>query len=526
VSSAKQQDLFQPGIPESDLPPLPPLPARIRSHEGDWIDISTDVWRIPTRTGAAAITTLNLTRIWNAATLTPRSQDVVRHYLAHRVSTAKPKTVDGDVAAVRLFLCWWREHQTDFVPFDWRYVRAASLRRFLAWGLETPNMGNDFSRLRHLYRWAVQVKELPDFDPREQMLLSGMRAPGNAKGEAVRSWNDENGPFDWDEYNLILNALKERKGKPRDRVIIRTLLETGARPFVVSLIRARHLHCVEAMINQADGSIDVRVEYWLEMPVLKDRSPIVRKWKRRPISTTLGRWLAAYRQARRDAGHHDDSWHLFDWAARKPAVSCRQAVDRWADDADLVSPRTGKRLVLNPRRFRYTLGTFMAMQGHSRVEIAEALDHTDLQNVEVYIDAAAGFMAQLSAPIERALGPAIRRFLGRVAEAPDCGVAGGVIPAAVSYLPDFPMISGAVGWCGRDPGANGLCKFAHPLACYGCRSFTAFRHGPHGEIADALERLITEQREGTSPLLLGQLRESLAAVRQLEAQIAAEEADA
>ncbi|MDQ6674514.1 MAG: tyrosine-type recombinase/integrase, partial [Chloroflexota bacterium] len=71
-------------------------------------------------------------------------------------------------------------------------------------------------------------------------------------------------------------------------------------------------------------------------------------------------------------------------------------MNRWVRAAGLISPRTGKPLHLTPRRLRYTLATEMAREGASRHKIADVLDHTDLQNVEVYIEAASYIVTQIN----------------------------------------------------------------------------------------------------------------------------------
>ena len=58
---------------------------------------------------------------------------------------------------------------------------------------------------------------------------------------------------------------------------------------------------------------------------------------------------------------------------------------RFSKAAGLVSPRTGQLLTISPRRFRFTIATHMAEEGASLFHIAEVLDHSDTQNVRVYV---------------------------------------------------------------------------------------------------------------------------------------------
>ena len=59
---------------------------------------------------------------------------------------------------------------------------------------------------------------------------------------------------------------------------------------------------------------------------------------------------------------------------------------RFSKAAGLISPRTGKPLMITPRRFRFSIATHMAEEGASLFHIAEVLDHSDTQNVRVYVE--------------------------------------------------------------------------------------------------------------------------------------------
>jgi len=60
-----------------------------------------------------------------------------------------------------------------------------------------------------------------------------------------------------------------------------------------------------------------------------------------------------------------------------PVQAKVRPMNRFSAAAGLVSPRTGKRLFLNPRRFRYSIAKHMAEEGASIFHIAELLDHSD-----------------------------------------------------------------------------------------------------------------------------------------------------
>lgn len=58
-----------------------------------------------------------------------------------------------------------------------------------------------------------------------------------------------------------------------------------------------------------------------------------------------------------------------------------------------------------------------------------------------------------------------------------------------------------------------------PVACYPCRKFAAFRHGPHREVLAALESAQARLRTKAEPRIVMQLNQVLVALRQLIAQL-------
>jgi len=196
---------------------------------------------------------------------------------------------------------------------------------------------------------------------------------------------------------------------------------------------------------------------------------------------------------------------------------------RFATAARLISPRTRSLLNLTPRRFRFTLATEMAREGASRERIAEVLDHTDLQNVNVYVEAASFVVDQLGERFDQMFEPLLQRFRGRIV---DSGVPPAfpevlpkVIPGDIVQLPTAPLNIGGIGMCGRDVRTDGLCRLAPPLTRYPCEFFAAFRTGPHAEVLSALEKISEEMKATSDPRIPMQLEDVMSAIRQLLAQI-------
>src|SRR5205823_3330873 len=117
----------------------------------------------------------------------------------------------------------------------------------------------------------------------------------------------------------------------------------------------------------------------LDVPRVKKRT-VGRETKRRPISNRLGALLE-----RLQSGGSEEP--LLHWLSQNnPEQSTVIAMKHFVRSAGIVSPRTTGLLNMTPRRFRFTLATHMAEEGASLFHLAEVLDHTDLQNVKVYVE--------------------------------------------------------------------------------------------------------------------------------------------
>jgi site-specific recombinase XerD len=107
---------------------------------------------------------------------------------------------------------------------------------------------------------------------------------------------------------------------------------------------------------------------------------------------------------------------LLHWLpASQPEGAISLAMRRFAEAADLVSPRTQQRLRMNPRRFRFSIATHMAEEGASLFHIAEVLDHSDTQSVRVYVETASSIADPVAQATDDALMPS-----GSSLSGPDC----------------------------------------------------------------------------------------------------------
>jgi len=465
------------------------------SMDGQKVDATTDKWRIRRSADGGMIELINWRRLESiprSATVSERSKLLIRLYLADRITRKKACTVHGDFKMFVAFFKWLFVN-ADLRSFDWSDLSEGISRAFLDHSIKhTANKGNYFSKLRTFYEWGV-ARQYPDFDHGILLILQSIIAPGNSKGHHVRFRHETKGPLSPDEKLLVSRSLIAGKGTDRDRVIVMLHLELGLNPNSASRLKNQDLKRFQI------GDI---VEYQLDVPRLKKRTAH-RETKRRPISKKLGELIEKLQQGEAEAS-------LLHWLTNSdPEEDIRQSMRRFANEADLVSLRTQKKLRLSPRRFRVTLATQMAEEGASKFQIAEVLDHSDLQNVNVYVETASTIADYVEKATDHALKPLVSRFLGKIVDSVETqafeDIPNQIILAEVPHLPLPLLDAGGVGLCGRDVRKDGLCRLFPPLSCYLCPSFAALRSGPHRELLESIKNFIRECEGRVDQRILAQL---------------------
>ena len=490
---------------------LPTVPSMVISVDGQKVDVSADKWRIRRSADGGLLELINwrlLESITGSAAPSERSKLLIRLYLADRITRKKAATVTNDFRMFGVFFKWLVVN-SDLHSFDWSDLSEGISRAFLDYSIKhTADKGNYFSRLRTFYEWGV-ARQYPDFDRRTLLILQSIIAPGNSKGHHVRFRHETKGPLSPDEKLLVSRSLTAGKGTDHDRVIVMLHLELGLNPNSASRLKNKDFKRFQ---------VGEMVEYQLDVPRLKKRTT-QRETKRRPISKRLGELIENLRQGETEAP-------LLHWLAdSRPEAVINQSLKRFADEADLVSPRTGKRLSLSARRFRVTLATQMAEEGASKFQIAEVLDHSDLQNVNVYVETASTIADYVEKATDHALKPLVSRFLGKIVDSVEAqafeGVPNRIIPAEVPHLLLPLLDAGGVGLCGRDVRKDGLCRLFPPLSCYLCPSFAALRSGPHRELLESIENFTREWKGRVDQRILAQLDDVRVAISQVIEQLAA-----
>ncbi|KPX30694.1 site-specific integrase [Pseudomonas tremae] len=326
-------------------------------------------------------------------------------------------------------------------------------------------------------------------------LLDKWTLKGNEKGYAVQSMCPERGPLTDIEMEGVVAAVISAYGENRltlvDVCYSMILAMTGRRPVQITGLKLKDL------IRQAD-------KYFINFPRAKQRN---QSWRAtfNKFAVVEDLWLLLQQQAlavrqsftNKLAMKIPDELvpelplfpvleDLKDELALKDQIrgdrlhasnaSVTDAMGRVAKMISVISERTGLPVHLNPMRFRYTLGTNLAREGKGEFVIAEALDHSDIQNAGVYVRNTPEIVERIDKAVALQLAPIAQAFQGVI-----------VVSEADAKRGDDPnsrISNGAVnlGNCG----SYGFCGALAPIACYTCNHFQPWLNGPHEAVLDGL----------------------------------------
>lgn len=189
-----------------------------------------------------------------------------------------------------------------------------------------------------------------------------------------------------------------------------------------------------------------------------------------------------------DVGHEKHNY-LPGFELHQTSQALGAHVTKIANRLRVISPRTGTFINLTTYRFRRTTGTRAAREGYGELAIAALLDHTDTQNVGVYIEALPDIVKRIDKAIALYIAPLAQAFAGKLVDREQDAERGDDPSSRITS----PAIDAKpMGSCG----SYGFCKALAPLACYTCSDFQPWREGPHEAVLDYL--LAERERLGKS----------------------------
>jgi integrase len=164
-----------------------------------------------------------------------------------------------------------------------------------------------------------------------------------------------------------------------------------------------------------------------------------------------------------------------------------------------ISERTGDVIHITARRFRHTRGSNLGRKGFGAIIVAEALDHSDIQNVKVYTESTADTVHYIDKAVGQQLAPFAQAFLGRVIENVNDGERGDDPSAQIPNAKNETM-----GACGT----NDFCVNGFE-ACYVCRKFRPLLDAPHKDVLESLYNEKTETLKKTGSVQLASVKDRL-----------------
>lgn len=393
-------------------------------------------------------------------------------------------------------------------------------------------------RLKQWYVWCCD-QGMPRFDADTAFRLGETTFGGNEKAKAVLSSDPEEGPLSDVEVVALLNALRasEESGSLtlQERAAVWLCVALGANAQQYVLLRDGDLE----RIDSTDGSGAV---YQIRVPRMKKRHVRERtEFKVRKLIPELGVTVEALlAESRRKYGSvfrgmvgDDVAVPLFlrdrlssatvnesmrEYTLSMTGGEFTALVSRAVKRLAVISPRTGRLLHATCRRFRYTFATRLVREGASQRVVAEALDHTDLQNVQCYFDLKSDIVEKLDAAMALALGPLSQAFLGHLVHGEVEAVRGDRRSSRIYHHRRAARKVEAVGTCG----SFSFCGLTAPVACYTCIKFQPWMDAPHEEVlADLLAERARREASGLDGKMVALFDNTVLAVADVVTRIEA-----
>lgn len=411
----------------------------------------------------------------------------LRLYLSYMIRSVSAAHVSGtyqDVATIKAIYDGKLDEST---IFEVEHLLPLLLNGHLGY-LTQQGRRYRFSRVRQWFVWCANMY-IPGFSKIAAAELMEVVPGGNKKGQAVLSHHVTKGAYQPVELLLVREALRRHANDSR---MLKGILLAWL--YLALGCNSKNL----ALLREEDFSHNtVTNEYLLRVPRIKKRGVTPRAdFKERRLNPELGELVellincnkteypileegcarplfisSTYREEAIPGTNQEYRRHMDE-------TCLRELLKNTFNKLKIVSPVTGKPLQVHPRRFRYTFGTIAASQGMPMRVLADLMDHSDLQHVEVYYQAGAEYVTKLNATYAEKLAPLVDLFMGRISELPRNMVSEDKL---IFGLPSMLKIS-TIGHCASDK----VCKRMPPRACYVCDKFRAFSDADHRGCMNAM----------------------------------------
>lgn len=473
-------------VEKSSIADLPVLPSIGQTLDGANFSTAGDVWSVRSHTTACKFNFRLCERL--SEELLHSLRLVVLWYIENKsVMHAR-----GCYERFSRFFSWLSSGKTG----DIKHLSSIDILNYRA-SLATKNQWYVATLAGFLKKW--HDLGYPGVDEEVIRLLDDLKLSGNTKGEAVLTMDPEKGPFSDIEFEALHSAVNkafaEGSLELEEYVLAWLFLVIGARPVQYAALKVKDL----SKVTDGEGN----VIYALKVPRAKQRNTLIRDdFKVKQLIPQIGQLVERHIGAVKSSFADDEDCFTdpetlpmfplrnkaetipgYDYHTTGANISARLRIA--LEKLEVISERTGKKMSISARRFRYTLGTRAAMEGAGELVIAELLDHSDTQNVGVYVEARPEIVERIDKALALQMAPMAQAFCGMLVTQKSDAVRGDD-PTSLVIDPLAAPAKNPVGNCGM----HGFCGFAAPVACYTCRNFQPWLDGPHEAV---LERLIRER---------------------------------
>lgn len=362
-----------------------------------------------------------------------------------------------------------------------------------------PVMGFEMKKIASLFKRWDSLK-YPGLDIDVIPTLSKIKTKGNPLGIAVLTQDPRIGPFSPIEQTAIQDALndawKDGKVSEAEFLLIWLLIVTGARPVQLAALKLCDLSCSK--------SGDEAEVYFLHVPRAKQRNETLRSERKpRILVSQIGRALRDYSTRVRDkfskilsdpnqapmfpissmcVEEINLTWGRYHNTAGNIGVIIKESLSK----LKIRSERTGEFINISAIRFRRTIGTNAAQEGHGVHVIAELLDHSGIETVGVYVAATPEIAGRIDKATALHMAPLAQAFKGTLVQSEFESSRAGDTRAKILDL-RIDQSAKPMGCCQQ----SSDCRFLAPIACYTCTSFEAWSDGPHEAV---LEHLLKQRK--------------------------------
>jgi integrase len=331
------------------------------------------------------------------------------------------------------------------------------------------------SKLRSFYGWCV-LHELPFFDEDFYDYYLEVKKFGSdeGKGKDVIIELPNRGPLTVKELKLFKAALFRLDTNKLSLQPLQGLV--GLR--LGQILGARDIQAIKLQFKHFKKSSDGT--YYLEVPRAKQRGHKNNNaTKRRPITNSLEKLL---KQLKKKYEIHTNESVTDDWF-----VICNFGGNSRFNGDNLptgvrVTPEVYRKrrlsilevldlgFTVTNRRLRKTFCTQLIAKGAPLKVVAELMDHSDLQQLEVYYRHTHHIAKKLDDVLKQQAADVLDAFAGKVIKHGEGSQQGQDIFATVGQQQLH-----LIGSCG----SKTPCSLNPPLSCYGCSSLEAFDDADH-----------------------------------------------